>query len=90
MELNQILDRFVEGISAVDAKTQHSSANRRTGEMYLPGVKTMNEPKFVEEFLGWWRLEHASDFSPPEASDREVKYPGIPRAKCDLIFSSEG
>ena len=80
----------MEGISAVDANTQHASANRRTGEMYLPGVKTMNEPKFVEEFLEWWRKEHADDFSPRGASDREVKYPGIPRAKCDLIFSSEG
>jgi hypothetical protein len=90
VELNQILDRFVEGISAVDSNTKHTSANRRTGEMYLPGVKTMNEPKFVEEFLEWWRKEHADDFSPRGASDREVKYPGIPRAKCDLIFSSEG
>ena len=90
MELDQILDRFVEGISAVDANTQHTSANRRTGEMYLPGVKTMNEPKCVEEFLEWWRFAHPSDFLPRGASDREVKYPGIPRAKCDLIFSSDG
>ena len=90
MELEQILNRFAEGLNRVDKITQHQSANRRTGEFYLPGVKTMNERKFVEELLDWWQREYPNDFFPLNASDREVKYPGIPRASCDLILSSDG
>ena len=74
----------------MDSNTRHVSANSRTGEIYLPGVKTMAEPRFVEELLNWWRLEHGEDFDPANASDVEVKYPNIPRAKCDLIFSTDG
>ena len=50
----------------------------------------MSEPKFVEELLNWWRINYATDFNPTNASDREVPYPNIPRAKCDLIFSTDG
>ena len=90
MQFNVILERFAAGLIAIDKDTRHVSANSRTGEIYLPGVKTMAEPKFVEELLTWWRSTHGSDFNPPNASDREVRYPGIPRAKCDLIFSTDG
>jgi hypothetical protein len=90
VELQEIVGRFAEGIVAVDASTKHVSANQRTGEVYLPGVKTMSEPKFVEEFLEWWLLNHNSDFSPTNAIDREVPYKNIPRAKCDLILSTDG
>ena len=90
MELSQILERFAEGLLYVDANTEFVGANRRTGEVYLPGVKTMNEPKFVEELLDWWRLEYSNDFSPPGASDREVPYENLRRANCDLVFSTDG
>lgn len=90
MELDQILERFAEGLVKVDQQTQHVSANQRTGEVYLPGVKTMREPKFVEELLDWWRRDHPQDFDPADASNREVPYPNIPRASCDLVLSSDG
>jgi len=90
VELSTILKRFSEGLSFVDANTGHVSANRRTGEVYLPGVKTLSEPKFVEELLNWWRQFHSLDFKPENASDREVPYPNVPRAKCDLILSTDG
>ena len=90
MELAQILDRFIEGLLFVDRNTDFVGANRRTGEVYLPGVKTMNEPKFVEELLDWWRIHHADDFRPANASDREVPYVGLSRASCDLVFSTDG
>ena len=51
MEITEILSRFTEGLPSVDKHTSHQSSNQRTGEVYLPGVKTMSEPKFVEEFL---------------------------------------
>ena len=90
MEFHQILERFAEGLVAVDASTTHETANQRTGEIYLPGVKTLREPKFVEELLNWWRLEHLSDFNPIGASDREVPYREVPRTSCDLTFSTDG
>jgi hypothetical protein len=90
LELRNILERFSEGLVKIDEKTKHVSSNQRTGEIYLPGVKTMSEPKFVEEFLTWWLSSHANDFNPPNAAEREVPYEGIPRAKCDLILSTDG
>jgi hypothetical protein len=86
MEINEILSRFTEGLPSVDKRTTHESSNQRTGEIYLPGVKTMSEPKFVEEFLTWWLETYPTDFSPENAIDREVPYEGIPRAKCDLVL----
>jgi hypothetical protein len=90
MELEEILSRFAEGLVIVDRETQHVSANQRTGEVYLPGVKTMREPVFVEELLKWWNRDHSRDFNPREASALEVPYPNVPRSTCDLIFSSDG
>jgi len=90
MELEQIASRFVEGLPAVDASTQFVSANRRNGEIYLPGVKTLSERKFVEEFTGWWKLAYPADFNPGGALATEVPYPDISRAKCDLVLSTDG
>jgi hypothetical protein len=90
MKLNQIMQRFSEGLVAVDAKTTHVSFNQRTGEAYLPGVKTMNEPKFVEELVEWWIHKYPKDFDPELAIKREVPYENIARATCDLILSTDG
>jgi hypothetical protein len=90
MELTDILARFSEGLLFVDRNTTHVSKNARTGETYLPGVKTMSERKFVEELVAWWRSTYAKDFNPNSAIDTEVPYPNIPRANCDLVLSSDG
>lgn len=90
MELDQILTRFAEGLVVVDRETQHESANQRTGEIYLPGVKTLREPKFVEELVAWWQRDHESDFNPPDAIAREIPYPQGIRSNCDLVLSTDG
>jgi len=90
LEIATIAARFAEGLPAVDAATQHISANRRTGEVYLPGVKTLVEKKFVDELVKWWKLSHGKDFNPSNAIETEVPYPGIARARCDLILSTDG
>ncbi len=90
MEFGQILERFAEGIEFVDANTSHVSANRRTGEVYLPGVKTLTERQFVTEFVDWWQKYKPSDFNPHGAIEIEVPYEQIPRAKCDVVFSTDG
>ena len=90
MDLERLLERFAEGLVAVDSTTTHTSANQRTGEVYLPGVKTMREPIFVKELSSWWTDKHGADFNPKNACQTEVKYPDVPRAKCDMIFSTDG
>jgi hypothetical protein len=90
LKLEQVLERFAEGLVAVDSSTTHSSANQRTGEIYLPGVKTLREPVFVEELINWWRSKYENDFNPKSASAVEVPYPDVARAKCDLVFSTDG
>ena len=90
MDLGLILNRFAEGIKEVDKTTTHISANRRTGVVYLPGMKTLTERKFVEELVNWWKVAYPSDFNPKNAIQAEVPYPNIPRAKCDLVLSSDG
>lgn len=90
MELNQIMNRFSEGLVTVDAETSHVSFNQRTGEAYLPGVKTMNERKFVEELKTWWLKTYPEDFKPRLAIDTEIPYLNIPRASCDLVLSTDG
>jgi hypothetical protein len=90
MEINFILKRFSEGLRYVDSHTTHVSANRRTGEVYLPGVKTLTERQFVKELVEWWKKEHPEDFNPSQALYREVPYSQIPRASCDMKLSSDG
>jgi hypothetical protein len=90
MEISQIAARFAEGLIAVDAQTQHISANPRTGEVYQPGVKTMSEPKFVEELVAWWEKNYYTDFPTANAIATEVPYRNLPRAKCDLVLSTDG
>ena len=90
MELQTIIERFAEGLKAVDASTQTNTRNDRTGEDYIKGVKTLREKSFVEELVKWWLETYPSDFQPENAIAREVDYVGIPRAKCDLVFSSDG
>jgi hypothetical protein len=90
VELAGLLTRFSEGLLFVDNNTTHVSKNARTGETYLPGVKTMSERKFVEELVTWWTSAHAADFNPDDAIRTEVPYPDIARANCDLILSSDG
>ena len=90
MELEHIVDRFGEGLKFVDLKTSFSGSNQRTGAPYLPGVPTMPEVNVSKEVLDWWVATYPSDFSPSNAYQTEVPYPEIPRAKCDLVFSSDG
>ena len=53
-------------------------------------IRDRSEPKFVEEFLEWWLHAHGDDFNPVNSIMREVPYPNISRAKCDLTLSTNG
>jgi hypothetical protein len=90
MEVSQIVRRFAEGLAAVDQKTKFESANPRTGEVYLPGVKSLPERKFVEELSEWWSNTYPDDFIREVKIVCEVPYLNIPRAKCDLTLYTDG
>jgi hypothetical protein len=49
----------------------------------------MSEPKFVEELAAWWEKNHLADFPTMNSIGTEVPYKGIPRAKCDLVLSTD-
>ena len=90
MELSEVIHRYAEGISAVDAEDHEPRFNQRTGKQYLPGVKSMPEAHLVKLIDNWWEKFHPDDFSPSAAHDTEVPYPTGPRGKCDQVLSSDG
>ena len=90
MELELIVDRFAEGLKYVDQNSAYIGSNQRTKSTYLPGVPTMPEINVSKEVLKWWVAAYPSDFLPSNAYQTEVPYPEIPRAKCDIVFSSDG
>lgn len=90
MELEKIVDRFAEGLEYVDHNSTYVGVNQRTGATYLPGVPTMPEINVSKEVLTWWVATYPSDFIPNDAYRTEVPYPRILRAKCDIVFSSDG
>jgi len=90
VELAHVVERFVEGLKFVDASSGSAATNQRTGAVYLHGVPAMSEAEVSKQILEWWVENYPSDFSPSDAHDREVRYPGIPRARCDIVFSSLG
>lgn len=92
MDLQQIVDRFAEGIAQVDLGIQNQKHNFLRGKSYSSGVKTLGERDLVEEVSNWWIRTYPSEFSSSSsyALAREVKYTSIPYAKCDLVFSSDG
>ena len=90
MELELIVDRFAEGLKYVDQNSAYIGSNQRTKSTYLPGVPTMPEINVSKEVLEWWVATYPSDFLPSNAHRTEVPYPAISRAKCDIVFSSDG
>ncbi|SVE53072.1 uncharacterized protein METZ01_LOCUS505926, partial [marine metagenome] len=95
MDLRTIAERFAEGLVAVDDATTTVSQGRRRDALgnlptYLPGIVSMTERDVEDQVHKWWVRHYPRDFQPPRAHQTEVPYPGIPRAKCDLVFSSNG
>jgi hypothetical protein len=101
VELQEILKRIAEGLPSVDAitatitvgnrKTDRATGKLMPGKTFLPGVKTMKEPKFISELVDWWKFSYPADFSPTEAIRTEVPYPDLPSGNdCDIVLSSNG
>lgn len=86
MDLSGILDRFVEGLKAVD--THLPVGEQRSS--FLPGVKTMTELELVRAIHDWWLLAYPGDFNPLRSLATEIRYPGLSRARCDLQLTTDG
>ena len=90
MELQSLVERFAEGFAVVDVEGALESFNQRTGEAYLPGLKTLKERSAVHAVDAWWPTAHPGDFNPRSAHFVEVSYPGLARARCDFVVTTDG
>ncbi len=86
MDLNHIVNRFSQGLLAIDETRRAARTNARTQEEYLPGVAAMTEPVLTGHLATWWRSAHPEDFNGTLELVCEVPYPNIARAKCDLVI----
>lgn len=91
VELNQILDRFADGLHYVDATTTIVNSNAKTGK-YRPGLTQLHEDHARDELVNWWKSNFRSDFKYPDCALRditEINYPENKSKRCDIVFSSQ-
>jgi hypothetical protein len=90
MELDAIVNRFIEGITYIDRNDGQLRRNQRTKAPYLPGIPLIPEADLTHLFARWWRERYPNDFNPDGYLETEVAYPDTPRNSCDLVFSTDG
>jgi len=88
VNLETLVARVAEGLAYVDQNTNFVGSSARTGMTYLPGVPSMTEPQLCAELVEWWKAAYASDFDPSGTCAREVPYPALKGASCDIVFRS--
>ena len=89
MDLKHIVNRFSQGLLAVDETHRAARTNARTQEEYLPGVAAMTEPMFTKHLASWWPTAHPEDFNENLELVCEASYPNIANAKCDLVIQEK-
>jgi hypothetical protein len=85
MKLQTIVDRIGEGLTVIDALDTGGRSNRRTGEPYLKGVKTMSEHEVTTGLVKWWPIAHPEDLEGRLEVVSETPYPNSPRDRCDIF-----
>lgn len=90
MELTEIVYRYAEALTAIDGWTHQPRKNQRTRSQYLPGLKSMTETETVAAVHDWWDATYPIEARPPNGHVAGVPYPGIPRAKCDHVLTTDG
>ena len=86
MDLQTIVDRIAEGLTVIDAQDEGGRSNRRTGEPYLKGLKTMSEHEVTTGLVKWWPNAHPEDFGEQLEAVSEIPYPKSPRDRCDMFI----
>lgn len=89
MELQQIVDRYAEAIEYIDTDTDVVRANPRTGDVYHTSFKSLPETRALDAIDTAWEALHPDEFRTKAEERVGVRYPDIPRAKCDHVFSTE-
>lgn len=88
MDLQQIVERYAEAIAYVDEHTEILGANARTGVVYLPGFKSLNEEPALDALDAAWEVLHPAE---RQVHQTRVRYPGLPAtAKCDHVLTTDG
>ncbi len=91
MTLQEICDLIAQSLlPVVDANAPGGTSNQRTNAPYLPGVPSMNENAVRDAMVVAWNANHQHLLAAGTALEKEVPYPNLPRARCDLRFSSVG
>jgi hypothetical protein len=90
VDLQTIVDRIAEGLTVIDAQDEGGRFNRRTGEPYLKGLKTMSEHEVTTALVKWWPNAHPEDFGGRLEAVSEVPYPNSPRDRCDIFIRDNG
>lgn len=88
VELQELAERFAAGMTELDSMESEVRFSPRTGEAYLPGVKSMTESGLVAALDTWLGDEHPDAFASANAHATGVPYPTLARTKCDFVFSS--
>jgi hypothetical protein len=86
VDLQAIVNRIAEGLTVIDSQDEGGRQNRRTGEPYLKGLKTMSEHEVTTELVKWWQAAHPEDFGGQLEAVSEVPYPKSPRDRCDIFI----
>ncbi len=86
MDLQTIVNRIAEGLTVIDALDEGGRSNRRTGEPYLKGLKTMPEHEVTAGLVKWWPNAHPEDFGEQLEAVCETSYPKSPRDRCDILI----
>ena len=90
MDLEIIVSRYAEGLAAVDKLPIEPRTNKKTGEQYLPGIKTMLEPDLVLQIDTWWTSTYPNEFNPKGSNEVGVLYPDSTKNRCDHVFTTDG
>ncbi len=90
MELQGIVDRYAEGLATIDTETTFLRPNQRTGEIYLPGLKTLSEKMAIDDLDSWWARAYPNDFVTDTAHHVQVPFPGERRSTCDQVITTVG
>jgi len=78
MDLGEFVHSFGIGMAKADSH-RPQAANARTGHLYQPGIGPHSESETITLALS------NGTYEAPKSARREVPYPAIPRAACDVV-----
>lgn len=87
-DLAGLCQRVADLLPEVDRSAPTGKVSPRTGSTYLPGVPALSETDFRDLLVRAWCTKYPEELSPTGEIRTEVPYPKLPRARCDLVFST--